>query len=209
MKIVVGGSMTFAGDQLKAKEVLEQMGHDVSISEDLDVYVEDPRVKDDFDKELKHCLETDIIRDFFNKIKEADAYLIINKEKRGVRGYLGTSVLMEMGVAYQLGKKIFLLEGVGREQSYALEVEVINPVVLGGDLSKVGRSEKSSFGEMKIVVCGSSFFRDEMIENKKKLVEMGHEGVVHPDYEAFKQETWNLVRSEHAKVKKENNYIKW
>jgi len=66
---------------------------------------------------------------------------------------------------------------------------------------------------MKIVICGSSFFRDKMIENKKLLIEMGHEAIIHPDYEAFargeKQETWNLMHTDHVRAKKENNYIKW
>ena len=66
---------------------------------------------------------------------------------------------------------------------------------------------------MKIVICGSSFFRDKMIESKYKLNEMGHEGIIHPDYEAFargeKQEVWNLIQTDHARAKKENNYIKW
>lgn len=66
---------------------------------------------------------------------------------------------------------------------------------------------------MKIVICGSSFFRDKMIESKGRLNEMGHEAIIHPDYEAFargeKQDVWNQIQTEHAKAKKENNYIKW
>jgi hypothetical protein len=53
-----------------------------------------------------------------------------------------------------------------------------------------------------------------MIEYKKLLNEIGYEAIVHPDYEAFargeKRDIWQLVeKGEHAKAKKENNYIKW
>jgi NTP pyrophosphatase (non-canonical NTP hydrolase) len=66
---------------------------------------------------------------------------------------------------------------------------------------------------VKIVVCGSNAFREKMIEFKNKLNEMGHEGVIHPDYEAFargeKQEVWKQIQADHARAKKENNYIGW
>ncbi len=66
---------------------------------------------------------------------------------------------------------------------------------------------------MRIVICGSFFLREKMIENKKALIELGHEAVVHPDYESFvrgkKKELLERVQTEHAVVKKENNYIKW
>ncbi len=67
---------------------------------------------------------------------------------------------------------------------------------------------------MKIVICGSSAFKEKMLEYKDKLVLLGHEPIVHPDYEAFvkgeKQEVWNQVTGgEHYKAKKSQGYIKW
>lgn len=66
---------------------------------------------------------------------------------------------------------------------------------------------------MIITICGSSVFRKEMVEYKNKLLELGHEVIINPDYEAFvrgeKQDLWRRVESEHALVKKERNYIKW
>ena len=84
MKIVVGGSMAFAKEQLEAKRVLESMGHEVLVTDDVDVYVNNPSVKDNFDEELKACLDNDIVRSFFKKIENTDAYVVINKEKNGV-----------------------------------------------------------------------------------------------------------------------------
>ncbi|MBU1167152.1 hypothetical protein KKC60_01955 [Patescibacteria group bacterium] len=66
---------------------------------------------------------------------------------------------------------------------------------------------------MKITLCGSSAFRVDMVECKRRLNDMRHEAVLHPDYEAFvngqKQDLWERVEREHAQVKKEQNYIKW
>lgn len=66
---------------------------------------------------------------------------------------------------------------------------------------------------MKITICGSSAFKKEMVEYKQKLLELGHEIIVHPDYEAFlrgeKQDLWNKIQNEHSTAKKENGYIKW
>ncbi|MFA5644540.1 MAG: hypothetical protein WC928_03385 [Patescibacteria group bacterium] len=67
---------------------------------------------------------------------------------------------------------------------------------------------------MKIVICGSSAFKEKMIEYQKLLLDLGHEGIVHPDYLAFikgeKQEIWKHVTAgEHYKAKKSQGYIKW
>ena len=67
---------------------------------------------------------------------------------------------------------------------------------------------------MKITICGSSIFKEKMLEYKKLLIGSGHDVIVHPDYEAFikgeKQELWNQVSgSEHYKAKKSQGYIKW
>lgn len=67
---------------------------------------------------------------------------------------------------------------------------------------------------MKIVICGSSIFKEKMIEYQKLLLDLGHEGIVHPDYLAFingeKQEIWSQVTGgEHHEAKKSQGYIKW
>ncbi len=66
---------------------------------------------------------------------------------------------------------------------------------------------------MKITICGSSTFKKEMIEYRQKLLELGHEVIVHPDYEAFvsgqKQDLLKKIENEHSVAKKENGYIKW
>jgi len=67
---------------------------------------------------------------------------------------------------------------------------------------------------MRIVICGSSTFKEKMLEYRDKLKKLGHEPIVHPDYEDFvkgkKKEIWSQVMSgEHYKAKRSQGYIKW
>lgn len=137
MKIVIGGSMSFAKEQLKAKEYLENKGYEVLVTDDIESYAVDTGIKASFDEELKISLEYDIMRTFFKKIEESDAFLVMNFDKGGTKGYLGVSVLMELGLAYYLNKKIYLLNEIDKEQPYALEVEIIKPERLKGSLENI------------------------------------------------------------------------
>jgi hypothetical protein len=66
---------------------------------------------------------------------------------------------------------------------------------------------------MKVYVLGSSHFMKEMVASKDRLRELGYDGWIHPDYEAFvrgeKQEILQRAfNGEHAAIKRENNYLK-
>jgi hypothetical protein len=73
---------------------------------------------------------------YFEKIKEVDAILILNFEKRGIEGYIGGNTFLEMGFAHILNKKIFLLNEIP-EMLYKDEIKAMQPIVLDGDLSKI------------------------------------------------------------------------
>ncbi len=67
---------------------------------------------------------------------------------------------------------------------------------------------------MKIVICGSSAFKEEMLKFRDRLATLGHEAIVHPDYESFvkgeKAEIWSQVTGgEHYLAKRSQGYIKW
>ena len=135
MKITIGGSMTFADKQVEAKQKLEARGYEVLITDDINDYVNSQKIKKSFADELSLCLKYDVMRTFFKKIESSDALLVCNYDKNGIGGYLGTSVLMEIGLAYYLGKKIYLLFEVDKTQNYALELALINPIILNGELN--------------------------------------------------------------------------
>lgn len=77
------------------------------------------------------------IQDHFKKIDWAEAILVVNPEKRGVQGYVGGNTLIEIGVAFYLKKKIFILNPVSSTLSYKQEIMGMKPIMLNGDYSVI------------------------------------------------------------------------
>lgn len=139
MKIMVIGSMTFAKEMIEAKRELEDLGHTVDVPSDIEAHLENPKLIDDLESDLKHSKEKNVLKECFDLLAANDAVLILNYRKNNVDGYIGTSVLMEIGLAYYLGKKIFILNPIPSSQNarWAHEVAIMQPTVLHGDLTKI------------------------------------------------------------------------
>ena len=137
MKIVICGSVTFAKEELQLKKDLKKLGHEVLVTDDLEKFAENPEIKLNYEEELRLTKDNDIIRKFFKKIESSDAIMVANYKKNNIEGYLGTNVLMEIGVAYYLDKQIFILNSVGRDQNCSLEIASMDPMIVNGDLSKI------------------------------------------------------------------------
>lgn len=76
-----------------------------------------------------------LMKKHFQEISKADAILVVNLEKKGQKGYLGGNVLMEMGLAFYLGKKIFLWNPVSKDNRLYEEIMGTKPIILNGNLS--------------------------------------------------------------------------
>lgn len=139
MKITICGSLTFSKEMLQTKEKLEQMGHEVNIPTDASAVACGKHDNNDLEADYQRCIEDDIMRTHFKLIENSDAVLFLNHDKNNIKGYLGTASLMELGLAYHLNKKIFLLNPFphSSEQRWAHEVSIIQPIILNGDLSKI------------------------------------------------------------------------
>ena len=74
----------------------------------------------------------------FKKIEKSDAVLIMNHEKKGIRGYFGSNTLMELSVAFYLEKKIYFLNPIGEDHPHYEEIIGLKPTVLNGDLANLG-----------------------------------------------------------------------
>ena len=81
--------------------------------------------------------KTYLMKNHFDKIARSDALLVVNDEKRGIRGYIGTNVLMEMGLGFYLMKPIYMLNKVYDDMPVYEEVRAMNCVVIDNDLSKI------------------------------------------------------------------------
>lgn len=131
--------MTFARKMIEAKKKLEKIGHKVNLPPDTHIVTDGKLNHDDLDADYEHCVKNDVMRKQFKLIAESDAVLVLNYDKNGVKGYIGTASLMEIGVAHHLGKKIFLLNPIPHhsEHRWVHEVRIIQPVILNGNLAKV------------------------------------------------------------------------
>ena len=106
---------------------------------DTETFVKDSNLIDNLDKDYEHCVENEIMEKCFNLVAESDAVLVLNHHKNGINGYVGTSTLMEIGIARHLGKKIFVLNDLPdyKQHRWAHEVRIMQPVILNNDLEKV------------------------------------------------------------------------
>jgi len=78
----------------------------------------------------------DLIRRYFNLIKEAEAIVVVNADKNGQANYIGGNTFLEMGFAHALQKKIFLLNPIP-DAPYRDELLAMQPIILNNDLSKI------------------------------------------------------------------------
>lgn len=139
MRIMISGSMAFAREMLETKEKLEKLGHTVFVPHDTDSHIKNLNLVDDLEANFKHAHEQEIMRKCFDLVAKADAILVLNHERRGVKGYMGVSTLMELALAYYLKKKLFVYNDIPKqnEHRWAHEVSLMNPIFIHQDLSKV------------------------------------------------------------------------
>ncbi len=153
MKITICGSIGFYKEMESARDELVKNGHKVKIPElALEVpqefgggkkvyfgqYIEQNGEIDAFPAghEIWNMKEG-AIKDHYEKIDWCEGILVVNHEKRGIDGYVGGNTLIEIGVAFYLKKKIYILNPVSSELSYKQEILGMKPVIINGDLSLI------------------------------------------------------------------------
>jgi len=135
MRLMICGSMHFAKEMLRAKEILEKIGYEVMVPSDVNECLLNPELNMD----LEYCRTADIDKKDFDQVAKSDGIVVLNYERNNIRGYVGGATLMEIGLARYLNKKIFLLNNPPEEKDlrYALEIKVVRPIVLNGDLNNM------------------------------------------------------------------------
>jgi len=82
-------------------------------------------------------IKTKLMEGHFRKVVEGDAVLVVNYEKNGIDGYIGGNGLLEMFLAYQNKKPIFVLNQVSDDLILKEEVLGLQPTFIDGDLEKI------------------------------------------------------------------------
>jgi len=136
MKIGVAGSMQFTEQMMDIVKQLEAMGHEVFMSKFAAHYVG----KTDKQKEVQKLDDKynhDAIREFWQPMQGADALLVANFDKHGIKHYIGGNAFLEMGFAYVLGQKLYALNPLPDMPYYGTEIIAMRPIVIDGDLSRI------------------------------------------------------------------------
>jgi len=81
-------------------------------------------------------IKDDLIKRYYNKIKESDAIIVLNLDKNGIKNYIGGNVFLEMGFAHVLNKRIYLYNDLP-DINYLDEIKAMKPIVINQDLSKI------------------------------------------------------------------------
>jgi hypothetical protein len=79
--------------------------------------------------------KADLMQRHFKEVEKADAVLVLNYEKHGIANYIGGNVLMEMSLAFFLGKPLFVLNPPPLESSFLEEILGMLPVFLDGRIA--------------------------------------------------------------------------
>ena len=76
------------------------------------------------------------MRNHFNKVMWADAILILNYDKNNVACHVGANTLLEMGLAFHHGKRIYVFDQIP-ELPCKEEILGMKPTVIDTDLSRI------------------------------------------------------------------------
>jgi len=147
MRITICGSVTSTPEIKNAKDELEKMGHSTEIPFTTKKIIDGTISFEDFNeekekngdgkfRELAQSENIDLIKRYYNLIEDSDAILVVNMDKNGVKNYIGGNALLEIGFAYILDKKIFLLNDIPKI-SYKDEIVAMKPIIVKGDLTKI------------------------------------------------------------------------
>ncbi|MBI2195927.1 MAG: hypothetical protein HYU48_02685 [Candidatus Levybacteria bacterium] len=139
MRILILGSMKFVNDMGKVRKELGKLGHKVILPVGIKPHLKNSDFVENLDGNMAYCIKNDVMRRNFRLVAKSDAILVLNYKRNNMDGYIGISVLLEMGIAHYLKKKIFLMQKTPdyNKVRWAHEVAIMEPKVLDGDLAKI------------------------------------------------------------------------
>lgn len=133
MIITICGSMKFMNQMLSTKQQLENQNHQVFLPtwENLHLLQTSPGAL--LAKKREYILY------HFDQIKKSEAILVLNYSKNGIKNYIGGNSLIEIAIAFEHQKRIYILNSLPDESdlSYVLEIKAMKPIILNGNLSKL------------------------------------------------------------------------
>ncbi len=136
MKIVICASMSIAPEIIEAKEKLQNLGHQVNIPKNAELYASGSLSPETRKESVDNKIGGDLIKRYFDLIDSSDAILVLNLDKGKIKNYIGGNTFLEIGFAHILKKKIFLFNEVPN-LLYKDEILAMKPMILNGNLEKI------------------------------------------------------------------------
>ena len=136
MKIVICGSMSSACQMVEVEKELVKNNHEVVLPKDTKKYAEKVLKEETAHESTKNKIEHNLIRDYFEKIKNSDAVLVVNVDKKGIKNYIGGNSFLEMSFAHVLSKELYLYNDIP-DMIYTDELLAMQPIVINQDLSRI------------------------------------------------------------------------
>lgn len=137
-KIFLAASMSFYPTLLQIESELKLRGFEVEIPISAKIMREKndfevSHFKDSYSNEQK-CV---FFRENLTNIEKSDVLLVVNEEKNSIPGYIGTSVIMEIGIAFYLRKQIYLWNELWDKAACKPEIDAFGVQVIHQDLEKI------------------------------------------------------------------------
>ncbi|OKY78446.1 MAG: hypothetical protein BTN85_0937 [Candidatus Methanohalarchaeum thermophilum] len=142
MKVTLCGSLEFTEEIGEVASELKENGFEVVIPKtskkilEGDVSLSKIKEEKNTGEIVERAKDLDVIRYYFKKIKNSDSILVINKDKHGIKNYIGGNVLLEMGFAHVLDKKIYLWNPIPNMR-YTDEIKVMKPKVIDQNIEEL------------------------------------------------------------------------
>ena len=102
MKIILCGSMSASKEMVATEKELIALGHTVVLPEFTYDYAKMDTMDEMHIESAKNKVKYDLIRGYFDKIKESDAVLVVNVDRKNIEGYIGGNSFLEMGFSHIL-----------------------------------------------------------------------------------------------------------
>ena len=137
-KIFLCASMNFYPKLLQIEGELLSRGFEVEIPISAKMMREsNDFVVEHFKNNYSNTQKADFFRENVGNMEKSDSILVVNEEKNGIAGYVGTSVIMEIGIAWYLHKNIYLWNELSPDVAYKPEIEAFGAIIINQDLDKI------------------------------------------------------------------------
>lgn len=128
--------MIFSKEMMKIRDELTTMWHEVILPHNTEKYANQEWSLETRAESTKNKIHWDLIKRYFNILKNVDAFLAVNFDKHNIPNYIGGNTFLEISFAHILDKKVYLLNPIP-EMIYTDELTAMQPTILHGDLHKI------------------------------------------------------------------------